>query len=138
MPTLYCLQKCLHRDFLILQGFSTILFSNFFVCKQIANILPFSALFWISQNCSSPYFMGYLPQQFLYFLPEPQILSLLIYIVYIVFIVLFVFQGFHGQVTIYIYSIYSIYFIISIYLLRTICEHCSQYFILLINGSWTW
>ena len=45
MPTLYCLQKCLHRDFLILQGFSTILFSSFFVCKQIANILLFLALF---------------------------------------------------------------------------------------------
>ena len=98
------------------------------------NFFVFISTYINISNLSNYWF---LPQQFLYFLPLPQVLSLLIYIVYIVFIVLFVFQGFHGQVTIYIYSIYSIYFIISIYLLRTICEHCSQYFILLINGSWT-
>ena len=51
-----------------------------------------------------------------------------VYIVHIVFIVLFVFQVFFRQVT---FGIYSIYFIISIYSLRTFCEHCSQYFILL-------
>lgn len=71
------------------------------------------------------------PQQFLYFLPLPHGLFPSVYIVHIVFIVLLVFQAFDGQVTFGIYSIYSIYFIISIYSLRTICEHCSQYFILL-------
>ena len=74
---------------------------------------------------------GYLPQQFLYFFPLPQVLSPLIYILYMVFNVLYVFQWFHRQVTIYTDSIYSIYFIIFIYLLRTNREHCSQYFILL-------
>lgn len=85
----------------------------------------------------NPWYYRFLPQQFLYFFPLPHALSPLVYIVYIVFIVLFVFQGFHRQVTIYIYIIYSIYCIICIYLLRTFCEHCSQYFILLMNGYWT-
>ena len=57
--------------------------------------------------------------------------------VYIVFLVLLLFQCLHGQVTFNTYNIYSIYFIISIYFLRTICEHCSQYFILLINDYYT-
>ena len=137
----YVHNNCPRRFFIDFYGVSSILSTLFMLCGQIVDKLSSVDKFIIFSIFNNSLFYkglrGYLPQQFLYFLPLPQVLSLLIYIVYIVFIVLFVFQGFHGQVTIYIYSIYSIYFIISIYLLRTICEHCSQYFILLINGSWT-
>ena len=103
-------------------------------CVQFRPHCLFFYNFDIFQKCCFTVFYAFLPQQFLYFLPLPHVLTHLVYIVYIVFILLSVFQWLHRQVTIYIYSIYSIYFIICIYLLRTNCEHCSQYFILLING----
>ena len=128
MPTLYYLQKCLHRDFLILQGFSTILFLNFFVCKQIANILLFLALFWTFQNLTNPYFMGYLPQHCLYFLPLPHVVGTPIFIILIIFIILLIFQGFSVLVIYHIYNIYSIFVIINISLLQTNRKQCLHSF----------
>ena len=131
----YVHNNCPRRFFIDFYGVSSILSTLFMLCGQIVDKLSSVDKFIIFSIFNNSLFYkglwGYLPQQFLYFLPLPHVLSLLVLYVYIVFIVLLVFYGFHGQVTFTIYSIYSIYFIISIYLLRTICEHCSQYFILL-------
>ena len=57
---------------LFYKGLRTILqtFCNFY--KQITNIWGFFNLFLVLSNLANPYFMGYLPQHCLYFLPLPQ------------------------------------------------------------------
>lgn len=54
----------------------------------------------------NPYFISYLPQQFLYFLPEPQAHALLVYIVLLLLSLLLLFQSKSGSVTFSTYSIY--------------------------------
>lgn len=68
----------------------------------------FNSLFF-----TNPYFMGYLPQQFLYFLPDPHGQELLVFIVLCVFIILSLSSLFIGQSHIYIYCIMCIYVIIK-------------------------
>lgn len=72
--------------------------------------------------------MGYLPQQFLYFLPDPQVVETPIFIILIIFIILLIFQGFIVLVTYYIYNIYSIFVIINISLLQTNRKQCLHSF----------
>ena len=57
---------------LFYKGLRTILqtFCNFY--KQITNIWGFFNLFLVLSNLANPYFMGYLPQHCLCFLPLPQ------------------------------------------------------------------
>mgnify|MGYP006960463591 CR=1 FL=1 len=57
---------------------------------------------------------GYLPQQFLYFLPLPQVLTPRILLVFIIFIILSVFVGVTRQCTFGIYHIISTYSIYNI------------------------
>ena len=47
--------------------------------------------FFISQNLANPYFTGYLPQQFSYFLPLPQVEHTPVFIVFMAFIILLLF-----------------------------------------------
>lgn len=128
----YVHNNCPRRFFIAFYGVSSILSTLFMLCGQIVDKLSSVDKFIIFSIFNNSLFYkglrGYLPQQFLYFFPLPHGLFPSVYIVHIVFIVLFVFQVFFRQVT---FGIYSIYFIISIYSLRTFCEHCSQYFILL-------
>lgn len=137
----YVHNNCPRRFFIDFYGVFSILSTLFMLCGQIVDKLSSVDKFIIFSIFNNSLFYkglrGYLPQQFLYFLPLPHVLSLSVYMVHIVYIVLLVFQAFRVLGTFNTYSIYSTYSIISIYLLRTICEHCSQYFILLINGYWT-
>lgn len=71
---------------------------------------------------------AFFPQQFLYFLPEPQVVRTPIFIILIIFIILLIFQGFTVLVTYYIYNIYSIFVIINIPLLQTNCKQCLHSF----------
>lgn len=71
---------------------------------------------------------GYLPQQFLYFLPLPQVVRTPIFIILIIFIILLIFQGFTVLVIYYIYNIYSIFVIINIPLMQTNRKQCLHSF----------
>ena len=71
-------------------------------------------LFLSFSNLCNPWFYAFFPQQFLYFLPLPQVLTPRILLVFIVFIVLSVFVGVTGQCTFSIYHIISIYCIYNI------------------------
>ena len=71
---------------------------------------------------------GYLPQQFLYFLPLPHVVGTPIFIILIIFIILLIFQGFIVLVTYYIYNIYSTFVIINISLLQTNRKQCLHSF----------
>ena len=70
----------------------------------------------------------YLPQHYLYFLPEPHVVETPIFIILIIFIILLIFQGFIVLVTYYIYNIYSIFVIINISLLQTNRKQCLHSF----------
>ena len=67
--------------------------------------------------------LNYLPQQFLYFFPEPHELNIPILSVLLVFIVLSVFYCIPVSGIICIYGIYCIICTICIYLLWTKCGH---------------
>lgn len=99
---------------------------NFY--KQIPNIWGFFNLFLVLLNLTIPYFMGYLPQHCLYFLPLPHVVETPIFIILIIFIILLIFQGFIVLVTYYIYNIYSIFVIINISLLQTNRKQCLHSF----------
>ena len=127
----YVHNNCPRRFFIDFYGVSSILSTLFMLCGQIVDKLSSVDKFIIFSIFNNSLFYkglrGYLPQQFLYFLPLPHVLFLLVLFVYIVFMVLLLFQVIHRQVTFTIYSIYGIYFIISIILLRTNCEHRSHF-----------
>ena len=119
MPTLYCLQKCLHRDFLILQGFSTILFSNFFVCKHFAIFSTFLNF----PKLLNPLFYGLFTTTVLIFLARTTwtLYSHIICIICIYNITCI--SGFSRLGNIYIICIIRIIYIINISLLWTNCGH---------------
>ena len=96
--------------------------------KQFTNIWGFFNLFLVLSNLANPYFMGYLPQHFLYFLPLPHVVGTPIFIILIIFIILLIFQGFSVLVIYYIYNIYSIFVIINISLLQTNRKQCLHSF----------
>ena len=91
----YVHNNCPRRFFIDFYGVSSILSTLFMLCGQIVDKLSSVDKFIIFSIFNNSLFYkglrGYLPQQFLYFLPDPHVLSLLIYIVYIVFILLSVF-----------------------------------------------
>ena len=93
-------------------------------CKH----LPYFTIFLFSQIFVNPWFYYYLPQQFLYFLPLPQVVGTPIFIILIIFIILLIFQGFSVLVIYYIYNIYSIFVIINISLLQTNRKQCLHSF----------
>ena len=84
-------------------------------------------IFHCNQNCKCPIY-AFLPQQFLYFLPEPHVVETPIFIILIIFIILLIFQGFSVLVIYYIYNIYSIFVIINISLLQTNRKQCLHSF----------
>ena len=74
------------------------------------------------------YFISYLPQHCLYFLPLPHVVRTSIFIILIIFTILLIFQGFSVLVIYYIYNIYSIFVIINISLLQTNRKQCLHSF----------
>ena len=60
---------------------------------------------------------SYLPQQFLYFLPEPHELNIPIFMLFIVFIVLFVFIVFRYQVS----SVFIVFIVLSVLIVFIYC-----------------
>src|SRR5574344_1384407 len=79
--------------------------TNYFFCEQIANFWVFFDFYSLFQFLANPYFMGYLPQHCLYFLPLPHARPLTIFCLYMVQIVLCVFPLFYGHLVHYIISI---------------------------------
>lgn len=129
MPTLYYLQKCLHRDFLILQGFSTILFSNFFCLQTNCKHFAIFSTFLNFSKSHKPLFYGlFTTTVFIFFSTSTcsgysHIISI-IYTYSIIRISLFIRLG-----NIYIICIYDITCTISISLTWTSCGHCPHPFI---------
>ena len=80
--------------------------STFILGWQTDDKPLFGGQFLKSQILANPYFMGYLPQQFLYFFPLPHDYALLVYIVHKVLSLLLLFQRKSGLGTFGIYSIY--------------------------------
>ena len=93
----YVHNNCPRRFFIDFYGVSTILSTLFMLCGQIVDKLSSVDKFIIFSIFNNSLFYkglrGYLPQQFLYFLPLPHVLSLSVYMVHIVYIVLLVFQA---------------------------------------------
>ena len=74
------------------------------------NLLTFFNFAKLSQTL----YLSHFPQQFLYFLPEPQVLPNPIFIVFMVLLELLVFQGKSGSEVSDIYGIYSTMITINI------------------------
>ena len=70
--------------------------------------MAFFDYFLRGQNPRKALFYAYLPQQFLYFLPEPHADNLTIFYLYMVHIVLCILALFYGHLVHYIISIISI------------------------------
>lgn len=108
----YVHNNCPRRFFIDFYGVSSILSTLFMLCGQIVDKFIIFSIF----NNSLFYkgLRGYLPQQFLYFLPDPQVLTPRILLVFIIFIILSVFVGVTRQCTFGIYHIISTYSIYNI------------------------
>lgn len=124
----YVHNNCPRRFFIDFYGVSSILSTLFMLCGQIVDKLSSVDKFIIFSIFNNSLFYkglrGYLPQQFLYFLPLPHVVGTPIFIILIIFIILLIFQGFSVLVIYYIYNIYSIFVIINISLLQTNCKQC--------------
>ena len=128
----YVHNNCPRRFFIDFYGVSSILSTLFMLCVQIVDKLSSVDKFIIFSIFNNSLFykglQGYLPQQFLYFLPLPQVVGTPIFIILIIFIILLIFQGFSVLVIYYIYNIYSIFVIINISLLQTNRKQCLHSF----------
>ena len=94
--------------FFIYLGLSYFLQTICIFYKQFTNILAIFEDFLKSQNLTNPYFMGYLPQHCLYFLPLPHAPFLSIFSLYLVHIVLWLLALFYGHLVHIIISIICI------------------------------
>ena len=116
----YVHNNCPRRFFIDFYGVSSILSTLFMLCGQIVDKLSSVDKFIIFSIFNNSLFYkglrGYLPQQFLYFLPLPHVQAPRILLVFIVFIILFVFVGITRQCTFGIYRIFSIYNIYNIHI----------------------
>ena len=128
----YVHNNCPRRFFIDFYGVSSILSTLFMLCGQIVDKLSSVDKFIIFSIFNNSLFYkglrGYLPQQFLYFLPLPHVVGTPIFIILIIFIILLIFQGFSVLVIYYIYNIYSIFVIINISLLQTNRKQCLHSF----------
>ena len=128
----YVHNNCPRRFFIDFYGVSSILSTLFMLCGQIVDKLSSVDKFIIFSIFNNSLFYkglrGYLPQQFLYFLPLPHVVGTPIFIILIIFIILLIFQGFIVLVTYYIYNIYSTFVIINISLLQTNRKQCLHSF----------
>lgn len=97
------------RNSFIYKGLKPIFANILFFCKQFANILAFFNYSHKVILPANPYKYYYLPQQFLYFLPLPQVMQNPVFMLFIVLIVLLVFLYFMVPNTFSIYSIYDTY-----------------------------
>lgn len=125
----YVHNNCPRRFFIDFYGVSSILSTLFMLCGQIVDKLSSVDKFIIFSIFNNSLFYkglrGYLPQQFLYFLPLPHVVETPIFII---LIILLIFQGFIVLVTYYIYNIYSTFVIINISLLQTNRKQCLHSF----------
>ena len=114
----YVHNNCPRRFFIDFYGVSTILSTLFMLCGQIVDKLSSVDKFIIFSIFNNSLFYkglrGYLPQQFLYFLPLPHVLASQILLVFIVFIILFVFVGITRQCT-FIFKIFIVHIIFIIF-----------------------
>ena len=125
----------------ILFTYFLILSTLFILCGQVVNKLSSVDKFIVFSIFDNLLFYkglrGYLPQQFLYFLPDPHGLATSVFIVLFVFIILLVFQLFQNQVTSILFVLSVLINIINIYYPWTNCGHCPHPFtaiILLYNN----
>ena len=82
----------------------------------------------LQKNLVKPWYYWFLPQQFLYFLPDPHDVKTLVFIVLFVFIILLVFQYFQDQVTSILSVLFVLIYIINIYYPWTNRGHCPHPF----------
>ena len=121
-----------HVDFLLIfMGFPR--FCPHYLCyvDKLSSVDKFIIFSIFNNSLFYKGLRGYLPQQFLYFLPDPHVVEthiFIILIILIIFIILLIFQGFIVLVTYYIYNIYSIFVIINISLLQTNSKQCLHSF----------
>ena len=114
-----------HVDFLLIfMGFPR--FCPHYLCyvDKLSSVDKFIIFSIFNNSLFYKGLRGYLPQQFLYFLPLPHVVGTPIFIILIIFIILLIFQGFSVLVIYYIYNIYSIFVIINISLLQTNRKQC--------------
>ena len=71
--------------FLILSGFSEILVTSFLILETKWKQIDCFCNFLIFKTLANPYLISYLPQQFLYFFPEPHVQAIQVFIVLSVF-----------------------------------------------------
>ena len=104
-----------HVDFLLIfMGFPR--FCPHYLCyvDKLSSVDKFIIFSIFNNSLFYKGLRGYLPQQFLYFLPLPQVLTPRILLVFIIFIILSVFVGVTRQCTFGIYHIISTYSIYNI------------------------
>lgn len=108
----YVHNNCPRRFFIDFYGVSSILSTLFMLCGQIVDKLSSVDKFIIFSIFNNSLFYkglrGYLPQQFLYFLPLPQAPFLSILSLYLVHIVLWLLALFYGHLVHIIISIICI------------------------------
>ena len=128
----YVHNNCPRRFFIDFYGVSSILSTLFMLCGQIVDKFIIFSIF----NNSLFYkgLRGYLPQQFLYFLPLPHVVRTPIFIILIIFIILLIFQCFIVLGTYYIYNIYSIFTHSLYYKYLFLLMNLSNYLYLIISS----
>lgn len=125
----YVHNNCPRRFFIDFYGVSTILSTLFMLCGQIVDKLSSVDKFIIFSIFNNSLFYkglrGYLPQQFLYFLPLPHVRPFLVYIVLCDIYSIISFSRRNGSEKNWYYAIHIVHIVLCVfYFLHTNCTHC--------------